>query len=101
MYEQLHRLTRPPASVRVHILPVGAETYRGLDGSFELATFDGRMIAYTEGALRGSVLDGPTATKLLLAARERWEVLMSEALPVRQSREVIVKAAERWKNESG
>lgn len=91
MREQLTHLTGCPATVQV--VPAGADTYLGLDGAFELATVDGHDHAYVETPIRGFVLDGEVASQ----ARERWETLVAEALPVRQSQALITKVAEQWK----
>lgn len=95
MYEQMVRLA--DAAVCVQIMPYGADTYLWVDGSFELATVDGREYVYVHTPARGFVLD---RTEIISAVRRRWDVLRGEALPTRQSRDLILKAAEAWKNET-
>lgn len=93
MYDQLIHLTT--CSARVQVVPTDAETYVGLDGPFEIAEYDGREVAYIDAPGRGFVLDG---VELILKLRERWEALRAEALPQRQSREMILEVAETWKH---
>lgn len=81
----------------MQVLPHGAESYLGVDGSFELATVDGRECVYVHTPARGFVLDDPA---IISAVKNRWDILRGEALPMRQSRELIIKVAEEWKNES-
>lgn len=95
MCKQMMRLAEAP--VGVQILPTGADSYLGVDGSFELATVDGRECVYVHTPARGFVLD---SDEIISAVRHRWDVIRGEALPQRQSRELILKAAERWKNDS-
>lgn len=98
MYEQLQHLAAPPGAARVHILPAGAGTYIGLDGSLEIATLDGAEQLYLDTPIRGYMLDTRPA---VADAERRWNALSAEALPFRLSRELILKVAERWNNESG
>jgi hypothetical protein len=98
MYEQLQRLADPPVGVRVHVLPADADTYEWVEGSFVLATLDGRTIGYADTPLQGVTREDP---EVVSAARERWEALMSEALPQRQSRDLILTVAEQWKSKTG
>jgi hypothetical protein len=62
-----------------------------------LATADGREYVYVHTPARGFVLDSDT---IVSEIRQRWDVLRGEALPPRQSRELIAKVAETWKNGS-
>lgn len=92
MHAQLMHLTAARAVVQV--LPVGAETYRHLQGSFALATVDGTEVGYVDTAARGFVLDRP---EVISGMRRQWEIIRAEALPRGQSRDLIVKVAETWK----
>lgn len=94
-YGQLLRLAE--AQVCVQVVPSDADTYLGLDGSFALATVDGREYVYVHTPARGFVLDG---AEIVSEIRHRWDVLRGEALPPRQSRELILKVAETWKTGS-
>lgn len=91
MSDQLMHLAQCPAAVQ--ILPDNAATYLWLDGPFEIATIDGRDTLYVETPVRGFVLDSPEDVR---QTTERWEALLAEALPVRQSTEIITKGAEAW-----
>lgn len=98
--EVMNRQLKHLASVRsvVHILPTDTETNRHLDGSFALAVVDGTEIAYVDTPARGFVLDH---REVVSHVRQRWEILAAEALPRRQSRELILRVAEeQWKTES-
>lgn len=92
MCRQLIQLTEAQAVVQV--LPEGAQTYRHLEGPFALAAVDGAEIAYVDTPARGFVLDSPEVVSRL---RQRWEIIRAEALPIRQSRELILKVADQWR----
>jgi transcriptional regulator with XRE-family HTH domain len=96
MREQLGVLAESRAVVQV--LPNDADTHLGTLGSFILATVDDSEVAYADSPLRGHVT---ADTGVVLSVRRRWEVLRGEALPQRQSRELILRRLEeRWKSES-
>ena len=95
MHGQLLRLAE--AEVCVQVIPYGSDTYLGVDGSFWLATVDGREYVYVHTPARGFVLD---SAEIVSDVRHRWDILRGEALPARQSRELILKVAETWKSES-
>lgn len=95
MAEQLRHLAETQACVQV--IPHEADTYLGVDGSFVLAALDGREVVYVQNPARGFVFDdNETVTKL----SRRWDTLRGEALPQRQSRQLIMKVAEQWSSES-
>lgn len=93
MAEQLQHLTRVSATVQV--LPADADTYLGVDGAFVMAALDGRQVLYVETPARGFVLDDG---EMASALGRRWDTLRGEALPQKQSRQLILKVAERWKS---
>lgn len=93
MHEQLQHLTTVRASVQ--IVPQDAQTYLGLAGSFEIASYDGREVAYLDAPDHGFVID---SAEILSRLKERWEILRAEALPLRQSRRLILEVAETWKS---
>lgn len=95
MHEQLVSLAESPACVQ--ILPTGADTYLGVDGSFVLARVDDRVLAYVETPATGLVLDDNDTTARL---GRRWDELRGESLPQRQSRKMILEVAEQWKTRS-
>ncbi|MDG4771168.1 helix-turn-helix transcriptional regulator [Solwaraspora sp. WMMD792] len=80
-------------SIRVHIIPTSAGAYLGLDGPFTLATVDGRSVGYLEGHLKGRVVEGSEDTADL---ERTWEAVREYALPGNQSRDVIMRMAEKW-----
>jgi transcriptional regulator with XRE-family HTH domain len=92
MAEQLDHLARCPATVQV--LPSTTETTLGLDGAFELARLDGRQLAYAETPIRGFVIDSAEVSSV----EGRWEIIRGEALPARQSRDLIMEVAETWRS---
>jgi transcriptional regulator with XRE-family HTH domain len=96
MAEQLAHLAETPAVVQV--LPADTDIYPGLNGSFVLATVGRREYVYVETPARGFTLEDP---EIVSQVRHDWEVLRGEALTSRQSRDLILKAAERWKSQSG
>lgn len=96
MYDQLMHLANPPAGVSVQILPVDTDTHLWVDGSFELATIDGREVVYVDTPARGFVLND---AQVLSDMRSRWDALRGEALPQRQSQQLIMEVAkQRWKS---
>lgn len=94
MREQLLHLIeaceRP--NVDVNVIPAGS-THPGLNGSFVVATVDGRTVGFIDGPLDGTVVESTEGTTRL---DEVWERLRGYALPVDLSREVITKVAEQW-----
>jgi transcriptional regulator with XRE-family HTH domain len=97
LHEQLMRLlelTEQP-NIILQVVPIEAGGYPGLSGIFGIAaTTDGHEYAYVEDVFRGEVLDQPDDVALI---KRVWVTLHNEALPGRQSIELIAKAAERWK----
>lgn len=92
MREQLQHLIDFPATVQV--IPAGSELSIGLDGAFEIATMDdGRELGYAETPLEGLLSAKP---EVVSQARDRFEALRAEALPRRQSIELIQKVMEEW-----
>jgi hypothetical protein len=92
MHRQLTHLTTVRATVQV--VPADAATYLVCDGMFELAEYDGRDVAYLDAPDKGFVVD---RAGILSRLKERWEVLRAEALPSRQSRDLILEVAEAWR----
>jgi transcriptional regulator with XRE-family HTH domain len=95
MAEQLQAVVtacdRP--NVWVHVVPSGADAYIGLNGPFALATVHSRVLGYLDTHLGGGVVDDPDAVQVLERA---WEGCRSYALPVAESRDMILKAVELW-----
>lgn len=91
MYDQLLHLAKVRANIQV--LPIEAETYLHLDGSFAIATLDGSSVGYVDTPAKGVLISD---SELVSRLRRRWEAIVAEALPRGQSRDLIVKVAEIW-----
>jgi hypothetical protein len=93
MRAQLEHLVSVASSrITVQIVPTGV--HAGLSGNFSIATLgSGESMGYVDTAARGFVLDRPED---ISALAESFESLRSDALPKRQSLEVIKRAAEQW-----
>jgi transcriptional regulator with XRE-family HTH domain len=96
LHEQLIRLLElvEQPNVIVQVVPIEVGGYAGLAGGFGIAARDGQEYAYVDDVFRGEVLDQPDDVALI---KRIWVMLHKEALPGRQSIELIAKAAERWK----
>jgi transcriptional regulator with XRE-family HTH domain len=96
LHEQLVRLLdlAEQPNVIVQVVPIEVGGYSGLAGGFGIAAMDGQEYAYVDDVFRGEVLDQPDDVALI---KRIWVMLHNDALPGRQSIELIVKAAERWK----
>lgn len=79
--------------VRVLVVPATAGGYAGLNGPFVLATLKHRTLAYLDTQLAGETVDDPTKVSALLSS---WESCSREALPHRQSVQLIKEIAETW-----
>ncbi|MFC0004529.1 helix-turn-helix domain-containing protein [Micromonospora siamensis] len=80
--------------VHLHVVPVAAGAYPGLNGAFVVATTaDGEDVAYLDNQLQGhAVSHGPDVLSLL----RTWESVRAEALPARASADLIEEAARAW-----
>lgn len=95
MHEQLSRvleITKQP-NVFVHIVPLSSGAYPGLAGGFGIASMDGQEFAYVDDAFSGDVLEHAEDVAVM---KRVWETLRAEALPVKQSMELVAKAVEKW-----
>jgi transcriptional regulator with XRE-family HTH domain len=81
-------------NIIVQVVPIDVGGYSGLAGGFGVAAMDGQEYAYVDDVFRGEVLDQPDDVALI---KRIWVMLHNEALPGRQSIELLAKAAERWK----
>jgi transcriptional regulator with XRE-family HTH domain len=80
--------------IRVQIIPSDVGSHPGLLGAFVIASFDGSPdVLYLETVVRGIVSGEP---KDVAAAHSAWESLRSDALPRRQSHELIEEVARSW-----
>ncbi|MBX7269858.1 helix-turn-helix transcriptional regulator [Micromonospora sp. Llam7] len=96
MAEQLFHLVacaeRP--NISVHVIPVDVGLHAGLSGPLSLAHMpDGSWIGHLESQLGGDVVDRPADLDTLF---ERWESVRTEALPRRQSLDLIKEVANQW-----
>jgi transcriptional regulator with XRE-family HTH domain len=96
LHEQLMRLLEliEQPNIIVQVVPIEVGGYPGLSGIFGIAATDRHEYAYVEDAFRGEVLDQPDDVALI---KRIWVTLHNEALPGKQSIELIAKAVERWK----
>ncbi|KKJ94533.1 helix-turn-helix transcriptional regulator [Micromonospora sp. HK10] len=80
--------------VAVHVIPKDVSLHIGLTGPFTLARgADGGWIGYLENQLGGTVVDNDDDLATLLS---RWEAVRSEALPRRQSIELMKEVMTSW-----
>lgn len=80
-------------NVRVQVVPAAAGAYPGLAGGFAIAAMDGQEFAYVDDAYSGDVLERADEVAVM---KRVWVTLHAEALPVKQSRELLAKALEKW-----
>lgn len=90
--EYLVELSHLP-HVQILVVPWSAGLHSGLSGAFVIASLPHRhRVAYTDDQLQGRVIsDGPDLERLELA----WEIVTGLALPVQQSRDLIMKVADQ------
>ncbi|GAA2621439.1 helix-turn-helix transcriptional regulator [Actinomadura fulvescens] len=97
MYEQLIHVAEAAETsprISVQVLPFGVHT--GLQGSFVIASLGAGNgeVAYVETALRGEITRSPEDLEDLT---DTWESIRTDALPERDSLELIRRTAEeRW-----
>jgi transcriptional regulator with XRE-family HTH domain len=80
--------------ISVHVVPADVSLHIGLTGPFTLARGgDGGWVGYLENQLGGTVIDNDDGVAILLS---RWESVRSEALPRRQSIELMKDVMTSW-----
>lgn len=80
--------------INVHVIPAEISTHVGLAGPFTLARGeDGGWIGHLENQLGGTTIDKDEDVASLLA---RWESVRSEALPRRQSIDLMKEVITSW-----
>ncbi len=80
--------------VQILVVPEEAGIYPGLQGGFILATLgDGSMVTHLDHQVRAQVVNGADD---LATLQRTWEAVRGEALPRRQSLDLIKKAAQTW-----
>ncbi|MEV0399008.1 helix-turn-helix transcriptional regulator [Actinoallomurus sp. NPDC050550] len=81
-------------NVIVQVVPASAEACAGFLGPFVIATLDGATeLAYVDSQLSGEVIERPHD---VAALRRMFEVFRADALPRRQSIELIRRKLEQW-----
>ncbi len=80
--------------ISVHVLPTGVGLHVGLAGPFVLArSADGGWVGFLDNPLDGVVVDRTEDVATLL---DRWENVRNDALPRRQSIELIKEIVRPW-----
>ncbi|MGW4462280.1 helix-turn-helix domain-containing protein [Micromonospora sp. NPDC004704] len=80
--------------IRVHLVPSTAGAYAGLNGPFAVAAGPGgRITCYLDNQLEGQVVE---SAEHVAALQGSWESVRGEALPHRQSIELMTEVAETW-----
>ncbi|MBM0278103.1 helix-turn-helix domain-containing protein [Micromonospora tarensis] len=91
--KQLTALAEQP-NVSVHVLPDEVSMHVGLTGPFSLARLpDHKWVAEMENQLGGVVVDRDDDVDTLMS---RWEMVRSEALPRRQSLDLMKEVVTSW-----
>ncbi|NBE81454.1 helix-turn-helix domain-containing protein [Micromonospora rubida] len=96
MAEQLDHLVAQAMRehIQVHVVPVDAGMYLGLAGQFIIAELpDGTRVAHADNQLSAQIVDAPVDVAKIART---WEIVRNEALPRRQSSELIKEVAKSW-----
>ncbi|RUL92893.1 helix-turn-helix transcriptional regulator [Verrucosispora sp. FIM060022] len=96
MAEQLDHLAEQARRehIQVHVVPSDAGMYLGLAGQFIIAELpDGTRTAHADNQLTAQIIDAPADIAKLA---KTWEIVRNEALPRRQSLELIKEVAKSW-----
>lgn len=96
MAEQLAHLLACAESPRVqlHVVPLDAPSYPGLDGPFTIADMpDGSRVAHVDSPARAQLLE---KTSDIVTLERRWELIRGEALPRGRSLDLLREAAAAW-----
>ncbi|MET8255081.1 helix-turn-helix transcriptional regulator [Micromonospora sp. NPDC005197] len=81
-------------NVSVHIVPVDVSMHAGLTGPFILArAADGKWVGQLENQLGGLVISNDDDVATLLS---KWETVRNEALPRRQSTDLMKEVVTSW-----
>ncbi|WP_281274070.1 Scr1 family TA system antitoxin-like transcriptional regulator [Sphaerisporangium album] len=78
----------------IQIVPLDVGAYPGLAGPLVITGIDGSEVVYVDNALSGDVIEHAPDVAALKCL---WESLRAEALPTKQSMNLIAKVAETWK----
>ncbi|MFI7216870.1 helix-turn-helix domain-containing protein [Micromonospora maritima] len=97
MREQVRHLVKIGTTlprVRIHVVPLAAGAYPGINGPFVIATPPhGEDVVYQEGQLHAQVIDRADHVRRMV---EVWESIRGEALSHQQSLELMTEVAETW-----
>lgn len=93
MHAQLEHISTMAERFKIHVLPADCGTYVHLDGTFGIITLDGQEFAYADTPLEGLLRSEP---QVVSSAKECWGDIMAEALPRRQSLELLREVAKQW-----
>jgi hypothetical protein len=81
--------------VVVQIVPLTATACAGFLSGFVIANFDGGSdVAYVDNQLSGEVVEH---AEDVVRLRRMFEVFRADALPQRETVELIIRMAEQWK----
>ncbi|MEU8121928.1 helix-turn-helix transcriptional regulator [Spirillospora sp. NPDC049024] len=78
-------------NIRLNVVPQNVGYHAGLGGSFTILGIDGTDLAYSESAGVGTLIEQPDK---VAGFALRWEMLRSNALPLKESQAVIRTALE-------
>ena len=96
MREQLDHLATMAElpHVQLRVIPADGPWHTGLAGPFVIARLaEGKEVAYLDNQLRGQIADDRDD---IASLRRRWDSLTGEALPRRQTIELIREVAQTW-----
>lgn len=96
MADQLAHLVKcgEMPNVQIHVVPADVGMYPGLGGGFIIAeTSEGGHVAHADSQLAAQIVERPIDVATLT---DRWERIRGEALPRRQSLDLIKEAAASW-----
>src|SRR5690606_5248552 len=97
MAKQLEHLIDLADKLVMQVVPANCGTYVHLDGSFIIATVDGREYVYVDTPTKGILLSDQNVVS---QTKERWDLIRAEALSRRQTVEFIREVAEEWNRRS-
>jgi transcriptional regulator with XRE-family HTH domain len=93
MSAQLRRLAEAAERWIIQVVPWEVDNYLGLDGPFVLATVDGGDLAFTPDHIGASIRSSAAD---VAEVRWRWDAIRAEALPRRQSKDLILEIAQSY-----
>lgn len=90
----LARIAEEHQRVRLHVVPLSAGEYPGLNGPFIIATLPGGDdVVYLDSHVRGQELDASAEVQRVWRI---WEASLGEAMTPRQSAEMLREVAQIW-----